>query len=134
MYLSVLTVKKFLKISALTTSGVNTGTPVEMQGLQKIEDLSLDSSKVTDVTSSLESQVDKSNRHSAPLPNTWRNSLSDLGVDTDKLPKPVMPKSNVDNDLKKTPKIVSCENSFDEDLEDIKSLPDSLPSEKESQA
>ncbi|XP_045191135.2 caspase recruitment domain-containing protein 9-like [Mercenaria mercenaria] len=130
--------EKRKRLQALRASSSNTGSPAGVatdhgHGLdQKIEDLSISTSSIMNLPKFTDSQPDIGNRNSAPLPDSWSNSLSDLGVDTDTLPKPVMPKSNGD-DLKFVRK-KSCENSFDEDLNDIKSLPDSISSESESKA
>lgn len=116
---------------------VLTDTQLESQKLEGIEESSNSKTDISDLTSSVGSQPCTSNTHTSSLTESRRYPFCDLGVDTDKLPKPVMPKSkcNHGDDLKGSlPRIKSCENSLDEDSDDLRSLPDSEYSEKESKA
>lgn len=63
---------------------------------------------------------------SSLVSDSLKSSCSDIGVDTDKLPVPVMKQKVVDIETLKLSRKESCENSFDEDLEDNKSLTDSV--------
>jgi hypothetical protein len=99
---------------------------------KKIEDFSLNGTNLGSLPKFSVLNSDKNYKNSTLSLGTLGNSFSELEVDTDSLPKPTMPKRNED-DLKMYRK-KSCENSFDEDLDEVKSLPDSTTSENESKA
>ena len=99
---------------------------------QKIEDFSMNSTNISSLPQFSALHSDKNCQNLSHSHDSLRISFSDKEIDMDNLPKPTMPKKSED-DLKLYRK-KSCENSFDEDMDEVKSLPDTNSTESESKA
>lgn len=110
------------------TSSQQTG-PTPIENLQKA-----DLTKLGDLPKfeSLQSQV--STVSGSVLRDSWKSACSDSVLESDNLPIPVMQKKVPDVEELRLSRKESCENSFEEDLDETKSVTDSIISESESKA